>query len=143
LRPALESADHGQAPLWDGLNQNARADGLRAQLRETRICAIAQIEGEEKRKKKTLPLFPFTIEIFYALRRISRLPCVGRGGPRNIPHDVVDTLNKAVNSANADATMTSRFADLGGVMPSKSPADFAKLIADDTAKWAKVIKSSG
>ena len=53
----------------------------------------------------------------------------GLGGPRNLPHDVVATLNAAVNGGSTDATMKSRFADLGGVMVSESPADFARLSA--------------
>jgi tripartite-type tricarboxylate transporter receptor subunit TctC len=67
----------------------------------------------------------------------------GLGGPRNMSHDIVDALNKAVNSGSTDPTLKSRFADLGGVTMSESAADFAKLIAEDTEKWAKVIKSSG
>jgi tripartite-type tricarboxylate transporter receptor subunit TctC len=66
----------------------------------------------------------------------------GLGGPRNLPREVVDLLNKAVNSGSTDRTLKSRFADLGGVMLSESPADFAKLITEETEKWSKVIREA-
>jgi tripartite-type tricarboxylate transporter receptor subunit TctC len=66
----------------------------------------------------------------------------GLGGPRNLPREVVDLLNKAVNSGSTDRTLKSQFADLGGVMLSESPADFAKLITEETEKWSKVIREA-
>jgi tripartite-type tricarboxylate transporter receptor subunit TctC len=51
-------------------------------------------------------------------------------------------LNKAVNSGSTDRTLKSRFADLGGVMLCESPADLAKLITEEAAKWSKVIRAA-
>jgi tripartite-type tricarboxylate transporter receptor subunit TctC len=69
---------------------------------------------------------------------------LGFGVPRNTPAAVIDTLNKAFNAAIADATIKQRLAELGAlVMPANSPAEFAKYIADDAAKWANLIKTSG
>ena len=67
----------------------------------------------------------------------------GIGAPRNTPAEIVDKLNKEVNAALADPKMKVRLADLGGVALPGSPAEFGKLIADDTEKWAKVIKFAG
>ena len=67
----------------------------------------------------------------------------GIGVPKNTPAEIVDTLNEAINAGLADPTITARLADLGGVPMPMSPADFAKLIADETEKWAKVVKFSG
>jgi tripartite-type tricarboxylate transporter receptor subunit TctC len=67
----------------------------------------------------------------------------GVGAPRGTPSEIVDTLNKQVNAALADPKMKARLADLGGLMLSGSPADFAKLIAEETEKWAKVVKFAG
>ena len=64
----------------------------------------------------------------------------GLGAPRNTPAEIVDKLNKAINEALADPKVKARFADLGGRVLSGSPAEFGKLIADETDKWAKVIK---
>jgi len=67
----------------------------------------------------------------------------GIGAPRNAPAEVVDKLNKEINAALADTTMNARLADLGGTVLPGSPAEFGKLIADETEKWAKVVKFSG
>jgi len=67
----------------------------------------------------------------------------GIGVPRNTPAEVIATLNKEVNVALADPKMKARLADLGGLLIGGSPGDFGKLIADETTKWAKVIKFAG
>jgi tripartite-type tricarboxylate transporter receptor subunit TctC len=64
----------------------------------------------------------------------------GLGVPKNTPADLVETLNKEINASLADPTIKARLSDLGGTVLSSSPADFRKLIADETEKWAKVIK---
>jgi tripartite-type tricarboxylate transporter receptor subunit TctC len=67
----------------------------------------------------------------------------GVGAPKNIPADIVEKLNREFNSALVDPTMKGRIADLGGTTLPGSPAEFGKLIADETEKWAKVIKFAG
>ena len=64
----------------------------------------------------------------------------GIGVPRNTPADIITLLNKELNAGLADATLKKRFADLGSVAFPGSPVDFGKLVADETEKWAKVIK---
>jgi tripartite-type tricarboxylate transporter receptor subunit TctC len=63
--------------------------------------------------------------------------------PKATPAEIVDKLNKEVNAALDDPKMKARLADLGGTPLLGSPADFGKLIADETEKWAKVIKFAG
>jgi tripartite-type tricarboxylate transporter receptor subunit TctC len=60
--------------------------------------------------------------------------------PKGTPPEIVDKLNKEVNAALQDPKMKERFAALGGALISGSPADFGKVIADETEKWAKVVK---
>jgi tripartite-type tricarboxylate transporter receptor subunit TctC len=67
----------------------------------------------------------------------------GVGAPKVTPAEIVDKLNKEVNAALDDPKMKARLADLGGVALPGSPAEFGKLIADETEKWAKVIKFAG
>jgi tripartite-type tricarboxylate transporter receptor subunit TctC len=62
----------------------------------------------------------------------------GVGAPRDTPAEIINKLNKEINAALADPKMKARLADLGG-----SPADFGKLVAEETEKWAKVVKFSG
>jgi len=68
----------------------------------------------------------------------------GIGAPRNMPAEIVNKLNMEINAGLADAKLKSRFSELGGeAVLAVSPADFGKLIADETAKWAKVVKFAG
>ncbi|HMF25569.1 MAG TPA: tripartite tricarboxylate transporter substrate binding protein [Pseudolabrys sp.] len=67
----------------------------------------------------------------------------GVGVPRNTPPEIVDKLNTEINAALADPKMKARLAELGGTALPGTPADFAKLIVDETEKWGKVIKFAG
>jgi tripartite-type tricarboxylate transporter receptor subunit TctC len=66
----------------------------------------------------------------------------GIGAPRNTPSEIIDKLNKAINAGVADPKLKARLADLGGTTLTISPADFAKLIADETGKWGKVVRAA-
>ena len=67
----------------------------------------------------------------------------GIGAPKNTPAEIIDRLNKEINAALADPKMKARFADLGAAVLAGSPADFGKLIAEETEKWGKVIRAAG
>ena len=66
----------------------------------------------------------------------------GVGGPTGTPAEIVNKLNNEINAALADPQLKARLADLGGTVIAGSPADFGKLIADETEKWAKVIRAA-
>jgi tripartite-type tricarboxylate transporter receptor subunit TctC len=63
----------------------------------------------------------------------------GIGAPRNTPAELIERLNKEVNISIADPKFEARLANLAGTVLSGSPADFGKLISDETKKWGKVI----
>ena len=67
----------------------------------------------------------------------------GIGAPKNTSAEIVDKLNKEINAALADPNMKARLAELGATALPGSPADFGKLLADETEKWAKVVKFAG
>jgi tripartite-type tricarboxylate transporter receptor subunit TctC len=67
----------------------------------------------------------------------------GIGVPKGTPAAVVDKLNRTVNAALADPKVKGRLADLGGIPMTGSAADFGKVMADETEKWAKAVKFSG
>jgi tripartite-type tricarboxylate transporter receptor subunit TctC len=67
----------------------------------------------------------------------------GIGAPKNTPPEIIAKLNKAVNEVLADPKMQAKLADLGGIPMPGSPADFGKVMADETAKWEKAVKFSG
>jgi tripartite-type tricarboxylate transporter receptor subunit TctC len=66
----------------------------------------------------------------------------GIGAPKNTPPEIVDRLNKEINAILADPKIKARFAEVGGTPLPGSPADFGKLIADETEKWGKVIRAA-
>jgi tripartite-type tricarboxylate transporter receptor subunit TctC len=67
----------------------------------------------------------------------------GIGAPRDLPADVIDLLNAAINAILADPLIGARLADMGGTVLAGSPADFARIIAEETDKWGRVVKASG
>jgi tripartite-type tricarboxylate transporter receptor subunit TctC len=66
----------------------------------------------------------------------------GLGSPKNTPAEIIDTLNREINAGLADPPMKARIADLGGSPMPMTPTDFGKFIADETEKWAKVIRTA-
>jgi len=67
----------------------------------------------------------------------------GMGVPQSTPAEVIDKLNKEINAGLADPRIKARLAELGGIIISGSPQDFGKVVAEETEKWAKVIKTGG
>jgi tripartite-type tricarboxylate transporter receptor subunit TctC len=68
---------------------------------------------------------------------------VGVGGPKGMPAEIIQMLNREINAVLADPKFNARLADLGGTALPGSPAEFGKLVANETEKWAKVLKFSG
>jgi tripartite-type tricarboxylate transporter receptor subunit TctC len=66
----------------------------------------------------------------------------GIGAPRGTPAEIVALLNKEINAGLMNPKIKAQIADLGGAALSGSPADFGKLIADETEKWGKVIRAA-
>jgi tripartite-type tricarboxylate transporter receptor subunit TctC len=67
----------------------------------------------------------------------------GIGAPEKTPAEIVNKLNKEINAGLADPKLKARFADLGAAVLAGSPSDFGKFMAEETEKWAKVVRSSG
>jgi tripartite-type tricarboxylate transporter receptor subunit TctC len=67
----------------------------------------------------------------------------GLGAPRDTPAEIIDTLNREINAAIADPAIRSRIAAVGSVPAPMTASDFAKFIAAETEKWARVVKFAG
>ena len=67
----------------------------------------------------------------------------GISAPKGTPPEVVETLNKAVNEALKDPKLVARLAETGGIPKPMTPAEFGKLVADETEKWRKVVEFAG
>jgi len=68
---------------------------------------------------------------------------IGVGAPKNTPADVVDKLNTNINAALADPNIKGKLAELGAAVTPMTPAAFGKFVADETTKWAGVVKFAG
>ena len=66
----------------------------------------------------------------------------GLSAPKQTPAAIIDRLNREINAALDDPTLKRRLIDLGGTLLAGSPAEFGKLLADDTEKWGKVIRTA-
>jgi tripartite-type tricarboxylate transporter receptor subunit TctC len=87
-----------------------------------------------------LPDLPSLVEFIPGLEASLWL---GLGAPKNTPAPLLGRINEEINALLSDASIKARFLDLGGRPLVGSPADFGRLIADETAKWGSVIKQSG
>jgi tripartite-type tricarboxylate transporter receptor subunit TctC len=67
----------------------------------------------------------------------------GIGAPKDTPVEVVNLLNEEINRGLVDQNIRTRFSEMGGDIIHGTPADFGKLVADETEKWARVVKFSG
>jgi tripartite-type tricarboxylate transporter receptor subunit TctC len=130
--PALTDLLAGQVQLYF-----PNLGGSIGHIRAGRLRALAVITA---RRWEALPDLPTVGEFVPGYEASS---VWGLGAPRNTPIEVIELLNKEINAALADPTIRARLADLGGTPLSGSPADFEKLIADETEKWAKVVKFAG
>jgi tripartite-type tricarboxylate transporter receptor subunit TctC len=67
----------------------------------------------------------------------------GIGAPKDMPAEIIRRLNAEINAGLADPKMKARFTELGGAVLPGTPVAFGRLIAEETEKWAKVMKISG
>jgi tripartite-type tricarboxylate transporter receptor subunit TctC len=126
--PALTDLLAGQVQVYFGTTT-----GLIEYIRAGKLRPLAVTTAT---RSQALPDIP-TVGDFVPGYEASTV--FGLGAPKNTPAEIVDKLNKEVNGALADPKFKARFADLGSTVLALSPADFGKLIADETEKWSKVI----
>ena len=114
-------------------------DSLPASIEHIRTGKLRALAVTTAKRSDTLPYIP-TVGEFVPGYEASQW--YGLGTPKNTPAEIVDKLNKGINAALADDKLKARLADLSGTVLPGSPADFGKLIADETEKWGKVIKAA-
>jgi len=130
--PALVELMSGQVHvIFDNLPSSA------AHLQGGRIRAIAVTSAEREPSLPGVPTVAETIPGYEATAWF------GIGMPRGTPAEIIQKINAETNRALADPKMQARLAQLGGKPIIGTPADFGKVIAAETAKWAKVVISSG
>jgi tripartite-type tricarboxylate transporter receptor subunit TctC len=115
-------------------------DNLPASIEYIRAGKVRALAVTTSSRSDALPDLP-TVGEFVPGYEAS--PWWGVGVPKDTPADIVEKLNKEINAALADPKMKARLAELGATPVTGSPADFGRLIADETEKWAKVVKFAG
>ena len=106
-------------------------------IRANRVRALAVTTAQ---RSEVLPDVPTVAE---SVPGYEASTWFGVGAPKNTSPEVLDKLNKDINTALADPKMKARFADLGGMTIPGPPAQFGALVAEETEKWGKVVKSAG
>jgi tripartite-type tricarboxylate transporter receptor subunit TctC len=130
--PAMTDLLGGQIPvLFDNL------PGSIQQIKAGRIRALGVTTKERVASLPDVPTIGETVPGY----EVS--VWFGISGPKGIPPQIVAKLNSAINAVLAKPELKARFHDLGGEVMPMSPAEFGHLVADETAKWAKVVKSAG
>jgi tripartite-type tricarboxylate transporter receptor subunit TctC len=119
---------------------HAMFDAVGSALPHIQSGALRALGVTGKARLRVLPDIPL---IGDAIPGYTVTGYLGIGVPKGTPTEIVDRLNREVNAALADPTVKARMAELGSEISAGSPADFAKLIAEETEKWAKVVKFAG
>jgi len=131
---------HGDAPaLVDLIGGQVQVmfDLLSASIGFIRSGKLRALAVTTATRSEALPNVPTVAEFLPGYEASS---WEALGAPKGTPSEIVGRLNKEINAGFADPTFTARLADFGGVPLAGSPDDFGKLVADETEKWAKVIK---
>jgi tripartite-type tricarboxylate transporter receptor subunit TctC len=123
-------------------------DGQAQMMFEPMSAAIAPIRDGKLRAlavttATSSPALPDVPTIASIVPGYEASAVTGIGAPRGTPAEIIDTLNTAINAAFADPDMKARLADTGGIALAGSAAEFGKILAEETEKWAKVVKFSG
>ena len=133
----------GSAPAMQDLLTNRvqvmfdNLPGSMAHIKAGTLRALGVTAGKRAQALPDVPTIGETVPGYEAV------VWYGIVAPKGTPPEMVDTLNTAVNAVLADPKLKARLAELGGEPMPMQPAQFGKLIADETEKWAKVVKFSG
>jgi tripartite-type tricarboxylate transporter receptor subunit TctC len=118
---------------------NVSFTGLAGSIEYARTGTVRALAVTTTTRSQALPDIPCVSELFPGYEAFSLF---GIGAPRNTPIEIVEKLNREINTALLDYKIQARIADLGGTVLAGSPAEFGNLIAHETEKWAKVIRTA-
>lgn len=130
--PALKAMIDGKAEMM--------FEPMSASIEPVRTTKLRALAVTTTTRSAALPDIPVMADFVPGFEASA---ATGIGAPRGTPAAIIDTLNKAVNAAFSDPAMKAKLADTGGAALPGSPADFGRLIAEETEKWGKVVKAAG
>ncbi len=115
-------------------------DNLPTALEQSRGGSVRALGVTSPQRWPTVPDVPAIAETVPGYESVG---FYGISAPKGTPPEIVDVLNKAVGEALQDPKLVARLAETGGIPRAMTPAEFGKLIADETAKWRKVVEFAG
>jgi tripartite-type tricarboxylate transporter receptor subunit TctC len=133
----------GSAPMVTDLiggQVQTAFDNLPASIEHIRAGKLRALAVTTGTRSESLPDTPIVADV---LPGFEASAWVAVGAPRNTPAQIVDKLNTKINAALADPKIKARAAELGAAVSPGSPAHFSKMVADESEKWAKVVKFAG
>jgi tripartite-type tricarboxylate transporter receptor subunit TctC len=133
----------GTAPAHTDLlggQVQAMVDGILGSIEFIRNDKLRALAVTSETRSDVLPEVPTVSEFIPGYEASGWF---GVGAPKGTSAEVVEKVNNEINAGLADAKLKARLSDLGGVPMSMTPAEFSKLIADETEKWSKVVKFAG
>jgi tripartite-type tricarboxylate transporter receptor subunit TctC len=132
----------GSAPMLTDLlggQVQVTFDPMLSSIEHIRAGKLRALAVTTATRSETLPDIPTVGEFVLGYETSG---WTGIGVPRSTPAEIVEKLNRETNAGLADASIKARLADLGGTALAGSPTDFRKLMAEETEKWAKVIRAA-
>src|ERR1700749_4261422 len=115
-------------------------DNMPAGLAQSRSGTVRALGVTSPKRWPGLPDVPAIAETVPGFESVG---FYGISAPKGTPPEIVEALNKAVNEALQDPKLVAKLADLGGIPKPMTPAEFGKLISDETEKWRKVVEFAG
>jgi tripartite-type tricarboxylate transporter receptor subunit TctC len=115
-------------------------DNLPSSIEHVRAGRLRPLAVTTTARLEALPDIPTVAEFVPGFETSA---WAGIGAPKNTPVEIIGQLNREINAVLADPKIKARIADLGGLVLALSPAEYARRLAEETEKWAKVIKFSG
>jgi tripartite-type tricarboxylate transporter receptor subunit TctC len=113
--------------------------GLAGSIEHIKAGRLRALAVSTSMRVEALPEVPTVSEFLSGFEADDWL---GVGAPKDTPTDIIERLNKEIAAALADPNIKARFAALGGTVFTLSPGEFGKLLADETAKWGKVVRAA-
>ena len=134
--------NRGSAPMVTDLlggQVQVAFDALPSSIEHIRAGKLHALAVTTATRSQALPNVPTMSEF---LPGFEASAWIGIGAPSGTPPEIIDKLNREINTGLANPTINARIADLGGEAFVSSPADFAKFVAEETEAWTKVVRTA-
>jgi tripartite-type tricarboxylate transporter receptor subunit TctC len=115
-------------------------DNLPSALEQAKGGTVRALGVTSPQRWPTVPDVPAIAETVPGFESVG---FYGISAPKGTPPEIIDVLNKAIDEALKDPKLVARLAEVGGIPKPMTPAEFGKLVADETEKWRKVVEFAG